>query len=50
MTSGWESNPVSNSLVGVSLPIDYAEEWEVLEDFPAEVINPLTYENPIGFS
>ena len=26
------------------------EDWEVLENFPARVINPLTYESPIGFS
>ena len=33
-SSVWESNPVSNSLVGVSLSIDYQRIWEVLEDFP----------------
>jgi len=27
-SSVWESNPVSNSLVGVSLPIDYQMMWE----------------------
>ena len=50
VTSGWESNPISDSLVGVSLPIDYAEEMGSVRGLPAGVIKSLTHESPMGFS